>query len=208
MRLRRIVIAMLEPGVRLIGGILMLQGEKGGYFEEALSDFMFDVAAGGAIRHLADSGYSAEQIRRKLDYPVPLARIEKAVCRHMTETGILLAELPVSEKDMQIQLLQGAEKGRLSDILNRQLAENGEKNSYMECPFGKWKKDEGEKLSRILDCLNGREQEYLLGIRFEKNVMYHRLNGRMREIGLKLAAHTEEEWKFYFLQSQKILRVK
>ena len=31
------------------------------YFNEALSNFMFDMASGGAIRHLADRGYRARQ---------------------------------------------------------------------------------------------------------------------------------------------------
>jgi len=59
------------------------------YFEAALSDFVFDVAAGGAIRHLTDRGYSVEQIMRELSYPVPRDRVEKAVYRHLTESRIL-----------------------------------------------------------------------------------------------------------------------
>ena len=50
------------------------------YFEAALSDFVFDVAAGGAIRHLTDRGYSVEQIMRELSYPVPRIKVIPACC--------------------------------------------------------------------------------------------------------------------------------
>ena len=32
------------------------------YLKKALSDFTFDVASGGAIRHLADRGYTVQEI--------------------------------------------------------------------------------------------------------------------------------------------------
>lgn len=190
------------------------------YFEAALSDFAFDVAAGGAIRHLTDRGYSVEQMMRELSYPVPRAKVEKAVYRYMTEARILLAKLPEENENLKIRCLE-AEKGagfaqRLSDAI----AESGEKNAYMECPFGGWKKKaekkavsatdaesgradrgncDGEWLRQTFACLTGREQEYLSGIRWEQDVMYHRMNGRMREIALKLIKNTEYGWKFYFL---------
>lgn len=59
------------------------------YFEAALSDFVFDVAAGGSIRHLTDRGYSVEQIMRELSYPVPRARVEKAVYRHLIQLSLI-----------------------------------------------------------------------------------------------------------------------
>ena len=45
-------------------GGLMMQENRPKYFEAALSDFVFDVAAGGAIRHLVDRGYSVEQMMK------------------------------------------------------------------------------------------------------------------------------------------------
>ena len=47
----------------------MLKEGKEGYFEAALSDFAFDVAAGGAIRHLVDRGYSVGQIVKETVLP-------------------------------------------------------------------------------------------------------------------------------------------
>lgn len=173
--------------------------EKTGYFEAALSDFVFDVAAGGAIRHLVDSGYSVEQIMTQLSYPVPRAKVEKAVYRYMIESGILQSKLPDVNGERHIYFLHEKTREKIPKALVKCIEEYGEENSYMECPFGEWMKTDKKKLEQIISCLSSREQEYILGIRWGENVMYHRLNGRMREIGMKLAVHTEQEWRFCFL---------
>ena len=154
---------------------------KESFFQAALSDFTFDVAAGGAIRHLTDRGYSVEQIMRELSYPVPRTRVEKAVYRHLLE----------------------AKSVRFPEILAKDIAESGEENAYMECPFGAWLKKDEKRLEQNLASLTGREREYLLGIHWEKDIMYHRLNDRMREIGLKLVRGTEETWGFWFMKGMK-----
>lgn len=178
-----------------------MNDEKKGYFEAALSDFVFDVAAGGAIRHLVDRGHSVEQIMNELDYPVPRPRVEKAVYRHMTESGILLDKLPTEDEKVNIHLLREKESRKLYGAMTDNIAKYGVQNSYMECPFGMWMKNDRSKLQQVISCLTSREQEYILGIRWERNIMYHRLNDRMREIGMKLSGHTDEEWKFYFIDS-------
>lgn len=181
-----------------------MAGKEGGYFEAALSDFVFDVAAGGAIRHLTDRGHSVDQIMKELDYPVPRPKVEKAVYRHLVESGILLTKLPVEDDKMRLHLLQAGvekDKNKFMAALAKYIETYGEKNSYMECPFGLWMKNDEKKLQQVIACLTSREKEYILGIRWEYNVMYHRLNDRMREIGMKLAVNIEEEWKFFFLKT-------
>ncbi|MCM1253936.1 MAG: hypothetical protein NC321_14045 [Clostridium sp.] len=166
------------------------------YFEAALSDFVFDVAAGGAIRHLVDRGHSVEQMMGELDYPVPRSRVEKAVYRYMLESEILLENLPDEKDGLQICPIK-ERREKLPETLAAYLDKYGEANVYMECPFGQWIKNDEKKLNQILSCLTVREQEYILGVRWGKNVMYHRLTSRMREIAMKLVLHTEEEWRFY-----------
>lgn len=178
----------------------MMNDGKAGYFEEALSDFMFDVAAGGAIRHLVDRGHSVCQIMKELDYPVPRARVEQAVYRYLKESGILLSELPEESGRKQIHILQMKDREKFPGILAEYVEENGEENSYMECPFGQWRKHDERKMQKVISVLTSREREYILGILWEQDVMYHRINSRMREIGTKLALHTEETWKFYFIR--------
>lgn len=48
-----------------------------GQFEESLVNFTRDFAYGGAIRHLADHGYTAQQILKEYKYPLSLQTIQK-----------------------------------------------------------------------------------------------------------------------------------
>lgn len=66
------------------------------YFKNALSDFTFEVASGGAIRHLADLGYTVSQITERLTFPTAFERVQKTVWRHFLDTGILRLEEPGS----------------------------------------------------------------------------------------------------------------
>lgn len=63
-------------------------------FQKALSDFTFDMASGGAIRHLTDLGYTVKQIQECLDFPTPYARIQEAVWKRLVETGVICLEEP------------------------------------------------------------------------------------------------------------------
>ena len=64
------------------------------YFQKALSDFMYESASGGAIRHLADSGYTVRRIVENLDFPTPYERVQKAVWEHLIRQGTILLEKP------------------------------------------------------------------------------------------------------------------
>ena len=64
------------------------------FFHAALANFMFDTASSGAIRHLADRGYTVEQIRKHLDFPTPYDRIQKTVWEHFLHTNVLRLEEP------------------------------------------------------------------------------------------------------------------
>lgn len=63
-------------------------------FQSALSDFTFEAACGGAIRHLADSGLTAKQIMEKLDYPVSGERVREALYKHLCDSNVILEESP------------------------------------------------------------------------------------------------------------------
>lgn len=176
------------------------------YFESALSDFMYDVASGGAIRHLVDAGYSIDQIMRELDFPTPRKRVEQTVYKYMTDEGLLLAELPVAEAELSFCLLGSKPRGKMRAQLLERIAANGESDSYMRCPFGGLMRSDTDGLERLLSVLTSREREYILGVRWERDVMYHRLNSRMAEIGIQLAAESDE-CSFYFLKSREKVTV-
>jgi len=56
-------------------------------FNKALSNFINDAAVGGAIRHLADLGYSISQISDSLDYPLPKDKIASIIWEHFLNIG-------------------------------------------------------------------------------------------------------------------------
>lgn len=66
------------------------------YFKRALSNFTYDMASGGAIRHLTDVGYTVKQIMENLSYPTPYERVQKAVWDRLLDTGVILLEEPGS----------------------------------------------------------------------------------------------------------------
>lgn len=68
------------------------------FFKAALADFTFEAASGGAIRHMADLGYTVKQITEQLSFPTPYPRVQKAVRERLLETGVLLLEEPGSGK--------------------------------------------------------------------------------------------------------------
>ncbi|MCM1499520.1 MAG: hypothetical protein NC124_13720 [Clostridium sp.] len=181
--------------------------ERPEYFEAALSDFMYDMASGGAIRHLVESGYSIEQIIRELDFPTPRQRVEQTVYKYMTESGMLLAKLPVEENGFTSCPLRSKDRGKLRKRLLECIAANGQEAAYMSCPFGQMMRNDAEGLEKQLSVLTLREREYIFGIRWEQDVMYHRLNSRMLEIGVQLAAEPAAEYNFYFLKSREKITI-
>jgi hypothetical protein len=63
--------------------------DENNVFRDALKNFMFDVAGGGAIEHLADCGYTPAQIHGMLDYPVPYAQVREAYWKYCLKKKII-----------------------------------------------------------------------------------------------------------------------
>ena len=178
---------------------------KQNYFEQALSDFTFDAAAGRAIRHLVDCGYTSSQILKHLDYPVPEAKIQKTVYRYLTETGILVKNLPDTSIQFTPVRLENDGSDHLYSFLLHKILQNGEENSFMSCPFGLMISN--GQINKILSPLTAREREYILGIAWEPETVFHRMNRRMLEIGAQLAV-VSDNFTFCFLRSEELVTVR
>lgn len=220
-----------------LGGQVMDRPE---YFQTALSNFATDVACGGAIRHLTNSGCTLDQIVARLNYPTSREKAQRIMMEHLYQSRVLLRKEPsdaLFEKQMQFVQEQGAygrrtlrkkeidrvgqdkvtdmpdltglskrereanlkdflwrEKiydpardGKLTELLYKKCEENGAAYSYMSCDFTLFYIDHtSQKEETLHSCLNNRQREYLAGIRWERPVLYHRLDQRMREILGKL----------------------
>lgn len=64
------------------------------YFRDALHNFIFEEAGGGAIRHLADKGYTARQIAEALSFPMPYEKVREAYTKYLLDCAVLLKERP------------------------------------------------------------------------------------------------------------------
>lgn len=196
------------------------------YFNKALANFTYDVACGGAIRHMADKGYTVKQISERLDYPVSYEKIQRTVCHHLLEKGILRSELPdFSEAAKDVEYIREydrfghssfrkKEKERTAPIQNaewkkcRFSAKNGEELQQF---LSRKARENGEEYSyiscdfgmygesdKLYGYLDSRQREYIHGILWQKKRMYHRLDYRMMEIARKLFLCDDYEMICYF----------
>ncbi len=204
------------------------------YFKNALTDFTYEAANGGAIRHLTDLGFTVKQIAQQLAFPASFKKVQQTVWNHLIDKRIILTEEPGSgklpEKSVFIQeydkygrtsfrrvpcreegfkpvCLKEKKFGGKNDrgmtiFLSEKCLENGEENSYASCKFGFWEKDAPQ-----LNLLSGRQREYILGLPWEKKTVYHRLDGRMREIISKLYENDSYEGYLYFLTTEEKVQI-
>lgn len=157
------------------------------YFRDALHNFIFEEAAGGAIRHLADKGYTARQIADTLSFPLPYEKVREAYTAYLLEKGILLREEPTGhirqEKTEYVREYDkyGKPSFRRVRVSNGQEAADAKKKKYIACDFG------AEKAQAMLAVLDKKQREYIEGICWTKQTMYHLLDERMAGIVKRLS---------------------
>lgn len=206
------------------------------YFQNALSDFTHEAASGGAIRHLTDLGYTTKQIMERLDFPTPLARVQKEAWQRLIDTNVILLEEPGSVKrektayvreydkfgrasfrkvveqdegkedkiSWRRQSLSGKTQDKVSEFIREKIAVNGEGFSYVACDFGLINKQEPERFHRILQNLDEELREYIEGLPWERQRVYHRLNGRMTKIWMSLKENEGCFGECFFLTTKEI----
>ena len=105
--------------------------------------------------------------------------------------------------------------GKLTELLYRKCQENDERFCYASCAFrflnidsSGYSENEGQTAgTETISCLHKRQQEYLRGIQWEKPIVYHRLNQRMREIIGKLYEAGVYSGVCYFVSSREKIRI-
>ncbi len=135
---------------------------KNDVFSSALSDFTHDMASGGAIRHLADHGFTVSQISKHLDYPTSRERIIKTYTRYLTDKGILFSALPDGACCCTLD--------ELPDILTQ--ASPG--NIYIKLTH--------QSIKKVAGRLTTDDKDYLLSIDTSQGAIYHIINERMKHI--------------------------
>lgn len=204
-----------------------MEGQE--YFKQALSDFAFDAACGGEIRHLADLGYTVKQIAEQLSCPVPYGRVQQAVWKHLSDTGALLLEEPGigTQKKAPVFVKEYDKYGRPSFRRINGQAQSQNAICWIErCFLGKEPRElqdflamqcerNGENFS-FVSCsfglkgqtglaseLGERQQEYILGLPWEQKIVYHKLDQRMREIVARLYRTGKYHETLYFQKNKE-----
>ena len=157
------------------------------YFQSTLADFTSDVASGDAIRHLADLGYSVDEIHERLDFPTPKEKIASVVWKHLVRTGVICLEEPGKTPREKVSYVKEYDSfGRTSFRQVREKIDpedTGRKQPrYVECDFGIRKYKDKEAFEKSLVGLELRDKDYILSLPWPIQKVWHLNDERMRRI--------------------------
>ena len=150
-------------------------------FNKALGNFINDTAAGGAVRHLADLGYSISQIAQELDYPISKEKIAKIMWEHYVNTGKISLEEPEPVHQKASFVKEQDEFGRISFRRVTETVDNSQKKFEL-CDFGKELYKESEDFMVWLNKLEPSDKEYIQLMPWPLTPVYHELDERMTRI--------------------------
>jgi hypothetical protein len=161
--------------------------QENSYFTQALSRFARDVASDGAIRHLADLGYTAKQIQKNLDYPTDLEHIGKVMWEHFLAKGILSYEKP-DGNDYVEEVRYVKENGSYGRTTFRRVVERVERpqQEYILVDFGKRMYQNREGFQKQLEGLEEEDRDYVMGLPWDLKPVYNVLDERMKRIARNL----------------------
>ncbi len=119
------------------------------YFKNALSDFVFDMADGGAIRHLSESGYTVKQIVKRLDFPVSYEKVQKTVWENLLESRVVLLDEP-GDESVEEKVVYVEDRTRFGKISFRRTVIPGKIYQPVKWSVSIYGRDSGIDLSMLL----------------------------------------------------------
>lgn len=153
-------------------------------FNKALGNFINDAAVGGAIRHLADLGYSISQIEAQLNYPVSKKKIAEVMWEHFLNTGKISLEEPKSVHEKVSFVKEQDEFGRISFRRVSEQIDNS-KRKYVKCDYGIRLYKNTDEFKSWLESLGINDSEYIKLMPWPLTPVYHELDDRMKRIESK-----------------------
>ena len=152
------------------------------YFQKALSRFAVEFAAGNAIRALADKGLTVSEIHDMLAYPVPQKTISEMVWAHYLDTCVIFLEDPGSTGEKVVASYEKVQDayGKISfRQIKKTIPVTGE---YIRCDFGKRLYQDREGFISRLQALDAKDRDYVLGLPWPLQTVYHKKDARMERI--------------------------
>lgn len=158
------------------------------FFEKSLSDFTTDFANGGAIRHLANHGFTVPQIMKQLDFPMSKDAVSNLVWKHYVETGKICLKKPESTGTIdKITYVKDVDKYGRTSLRQTTIKVPAPNKGYFKCDFGKRMYQDKEKFINDLNSLLPDDRDYVLNLPWPLNIVYHEADERMTRIMAILA---------------------
>lgn len=157
-------------------------------FQNALSNFTQEAANGGAIRHLADLGYTVDQIYHTLDFPTSREQIGKTIWKYFTENGTIRYDKPPENNGTGPHYIEKStyvvDHGKFGTTSLRRVITKIEipPTKYYPCDFGKQIYKDQKKFERSLAVLSPDDRDYILGLPWPLQTVYHKETERMKQI--------------------------
>lgn len=152
-------------------------------FNKALSNLINDSACGGAVRHLADLGYSVSEITGRLDFPLPKITVADMVWKYYLEVGIIRLEAPKEndyvEKVSYVKDVSSYGKSSLRRVVERVDMPSKE---YVRCDFGKKLRRGDSDFMAKIDELDKSDKEYIMDLPWPLTTVYHVVDARMERL--------------------------
>ncbi len=144
----------------------------------------WDEAYGGAIRHLTDLGYSASAIKKNLTFPAPMEVISELMYRRLLETKEIILILPETPETLyQTEYVQDVnDVGRKSFRKVETPIGTVDPTDYVACDWGRMKYKDAQAFEEFLQKLDVEDAEYIRGISWPLQTIYHKRNERIERI--------------------------
>lgn len=154
------------------------------YFKNALKNFTSDVAYGDEIRALARKGMTVRQIADKLIYPVDETIIREAVWKYYLQSGIVNFKKPDEKLENVKRVKYVLDRGECGRSSYRRVEEavTDAPCEYVPCDFGKRLYNDKDIFMKSLEKLNKDDRDYILGLPWPIDIVFHIKNERIMRI--------------------------
>ena len=108
-------------------------------FDRALSNYVREFANGGAIRHFVELGYSVDEIKEALDFPMSIEEIASVVWGEYVASGVICLneEDIIRDYIVKIDYVKDYNKYGKTSLRKVTTKEPTETRQYVDCDFGK-----------------------------------------------------------------------
>ena len=157
--------------------------EKPSAFDNALSNFTFGMANKDLICHMAAEGYSVRQIKEATDYPVSVEKIAETVWEFYLETGVIRLTPPGEDDEPRYDYVMDI--GKYGKRSFRRVEANDpikDASNYISLNIGIIKAHDQTRYQKLLDALDSRKHDYIEGLPWPDQKVWHIDNLAIREI--------------------------